>query len=201
MSRRAILGALLGGGALWWWALKGQRSPIIRDAEGNVYLRTAGGNVVGVTQDEAGRILLVAPNGDLYYDTGDVRTGVYIVDRDGEMYNAFIDGEGNPQKVRVGNVADLKEVEIDAFGGVPIDEMKTRVGKVGGRKLTVFEEPSDVYMPPDALPNITEDGNILPPSVLEEGAMVGKLKKQSWWPFGGPKLEDQEMEPFKRGIE
>lgn len=50
-----------------------------RDAAGRPYLRTKGGAKVSLLQDQLGNIFMVDPAGNLYYDTGDKRLGVYLV--------------------------------------------------------------------------------------------------------------------------
>lgn len=44
-----------------------------------VFTKTKGGNTVGASVDEEGRIFLFDRAGNLYYDTGDRRLGFYIV--------------------------------------------------------------------------------------------------------------------------
>ena len=43
------------------------------------YIKTAGGNTVGVRMDQEGRLYMFDRAGNLYYDTGDKRLGFYIV--------------------------------------------------------------------------------------------------------------------------
>ena len=43
------------------------------------YVKTAGGNTVGVKMDAEGRLYMFDRAGNLYYDTGDPRLGFYIV--------------------------------------------------------------------------------------------------------------------------
>jgi hypothetical protein len=45
---------------------------------GVALLRTAGGNLVAATRDEAGNIFMYDKNGNIYYDTG-AEQGIYIV--------------------------------------------------------------------------------------------------------------------------
>lgn len=45
-------------------------------------------------QDSAGRVFMFDKAGNIYYDTEDARTGMYIVDTEGRMYNKFVDKQG-----------------------------------------------------------------------------------------------------------
>ena len=46
------------------------------------------------------------------------------VDQQGTMLNIFVDGEGQPQYVPVGNIGDLGSVDAAALGGVPIGDLE-----------------------------------------------------------------------------
>ena len=54
--------------------------PKVSTGRGGVsYVKTAGGNTVGVRMDQQGRLYMFDRAGNLYYDTGDQRLGFYIV--------------------------------------------------------------------------------------------------------------------------
>ena len=57
----------------------GQMPEVYRDQNGRPYLRTRGGAKVQVLQDQAGNLFMVDPAGNLYYDSGDKRIGMYLV--------------------------------------------------------------------------------------------------------------------------
>lgn len=57
----------------------GEDPPIYTTESGLTVAKTAGGNPVAAFSDEAGNIFLIDPNGNLYYDTGDPKLGVYFV--------------------------------------------------------------------------------------------------------------------------
>lgn len=59
--------------------LAGQMPKVYRGKNGATYLKTKGGNTVGASMDEAGRVFFYDRAGNLYYDTGDKRLGFYIV--------------------------------------------------------------------------------------------------------------------------
>ena len=40
------------------------------------------------------------------------------------MLNIFVDGEGQPQYVPVGNISDLGSIDATALGGVPIEDLE-----------------------------------------------------------------------------
>jgi hypothetical protein len=46
------------------------------------------------------------------------------VDQEGTMLNIFVDGEGQPQYVPVGNISELGSVDAAALGGVPIGDLE-----------------------------------------------------------------------------
>jgi hypothetical protein len=48
-------------------------------AEDFVYYKTPGGHWLGVGEDKRGRHFMVDEVGDLYYDTGSQKTGIYVV--------------------------------------------------------------------------------------------------------------------------
>lgn len=49
------------------------------------------------------------------------------VDSKGTMLNIYIDGDGNPQYVPVGNITDLRSVDVSSIGGVPIADLEKKV--------------------------------------------------------------------------
>ena len=52
---------------------------VYRDANGHPYFRTKGGAQVSIMEDELGNIFMKDPGGNIYYDTGDQKLGVYLV--------------------------------------------------------------------------------------------------------------------------
>ena len=59
---------------------------------------------------------------------------VLQVDTRGEMYNEFVDMDGEVQRVAVGNISDLATVQVEEIGGVPISELQRSIkGLRGGR--------------------------------------------------------------------
>ncbi|KAK9820037.1 hypothetical protein WJX72_005356 [[Myrmecia] bisecta] len=199
-SRRALLAIMLGGAALWWNYLNNQMPKVYTDELGIRYLKTAGGNTVAVSQDAMGRISMVDAAGNLYYDTGDKRLGVYIVDTENNMYNLFIDGDGREQRVLVGNLSELQTFDVNRIGGIPVDDIKVaaegRDNMRNGGRLTAFPDATPVPLPPNAPANVTKDGEIGPPAVLEEGALLLD-EKRSLWPFG---QKNDGGGPYKRGM-
>ena len=57
----------------------GQMPRVYRGKRGVSYVKTAGGNTVGVKMDAEGRLYMFDRAGNLYYDTGDPRLGFCIV--------------------------------------------------------------------------------------------------------------------------
>lgn len=80
------------------------------------------------------------------------------------MYNLFIDRDGEPNQVKVGNIADLTSVNVKDIGGIPTQSLAAAVGErdtaMAGGKMMVFpdfprkdatpEELEKYMMPPDA---------------------------------------------------
>ena len=50
-----------------------------KDEYGIEYVTTKGGNQVAVGEDSRGRTFFIDKGGNLYYDTGDVNIGAYLV--------------------------------------------------------------------------------------------------------------------------
>ena len=86
------------------------------------------------------------------------------VDLQGDMYNLFMDRDGEPNQVRVGNVADLASINVKDIGGIPTQSLAEAVGArdagMSGGKMMVFpdfprknatpDELQKYLMPPDA---------------------------------------------------
>ncbi|KAK9835698.1 hypothetical protein WJX74_006156 [Apatococcus lobatus] len=210
-SRRTLLAILLGGGFLWWYFINRQIPPIYRDKEGYNYVKTKAGNFAMVNYDGSGRMYMIDEAGTLYYDTGEPSLGMYIVSLNGDMYNLFIDKDGEPNQVKVGNVADLASINVKDIGGIPTQSLAAAVGErdsgMAGGKMMVFpdfprqdaspEELRKYLMPPDAPAYPSQDG-ARPPPILEEGEFQLERKRRLW-PFGGSGKDTGG--DFKRGIE
>lgn len=50
-----------------------------RGEDGLTYVKTAGGNKAAVGRDELGRDYFVDAAGNIYYDTGDPKFGMFVV--------------------------------------------------------------------------------------------------------------------------
>ncbi|PRW56651.1 expressed protein isoform A [Chlorella sorokiniana] len=173
MSRRGLFLTVFGGTAAYWFALNGGSPVSTVDPRKNVaLLKTKGGNTIAATQDAQGRVFMWDRAGNIYYDTEDPRTGVYIVDTAGDMTNMFVDKDGEVQRVPVGNIADLRTIEVSEIGGVPISELQKSIkGLRGGRVTGFVTQPSSVsdLMPPNAPVEISRDGKVVKfPPFLED---------------------------------
>lgn len=189
---------------------KSQEPQFYRDKAGIRYLKTDKGNPVAVTTDDRGNIMMVDPAGNLYYDTGSPQLGIYMVTMNGDMYNLYIDTEGEQQKALVGNVKDLRSIKVKDIGGIPIEKLqahyeiqRNRAGKKDNGfpdRFMGFPEESRVPLPPGTV-KVFEDGKgkirLQGPEVLDEGA-IQLEEKRNLWPF-------TQIEPgggdFHRGIE
>ncbi|KAK9868064.1 hypothetical protein WJX84_000029 [Apatococcus fuscideae] len=210
-SRRTLLAILLGGGFLWWYFINRQIPSIYRDPDGLNYVKTKAGNWAMVNYDGSGRMYMIDEAGTLYYDTGEPAMGIYIVDLQGDMYNLFMDRDGEPNQVRVGNVADLASINVKDIGGIPTQSLAEAVGArdagMSGGKMMVFpdfprknatpDELQKYLMPPDAPAFPSKDG-ARPPPILEEGE-IQLQRKRRLWPFGGDSKGSGGE--FQRGVE
>lgn len=159
------------------------------------FTQTSGGAELAVSADEHGNFYWVDAHYNFWYDTGDPRLGVYVVDPNGVTLNIYIDGDGEPQYIPIGNIDDIRTVDIDEIGGVPIKAMRDAVTDT--KRLYVFPGKDGVSLPDNAPAEIRPDGTVMPPRMLEEGGMLFEEKEEkSWWPFGGDKARD--TDPFKR---
>ena len=79
----------------------------------------------------------------------------------GDMYNLYIDTEGEQQRALVGNIKDLRSVKVKDIGGIPIERLqahyeiqRNRAGKKDSGfpdHFMGFPEASDVPLPPDTV--------------------------------------------------
>jgi hypothetical protein len=182
--RGALLAIMFGGAALVSSVVRRDDPSVVTTKEGVTVATTPSGNPVAVYTDDNGNIFLIDPNGNLYYDTGDPQLGFYFVDQQGTMLNIFVDGEGQPQYVPVGNISDLGSVDAAALGGVPIGDLE-KAHEKQVKRLWVFPSEDGVALPDNAPAVVAKDGTVQPPPVLEEGALLLQEQKR-WWPFGNP---------------
>lgn len=157
------------------------------------FTQTAGGAELAVFSDELGNLFWVDAHFNFWYDTGDPRLGVYVVDPNGVTLNIYVDGAGEPQYVPIGNLDDIREVDINEIGGVPIQAMQKAAAKT--QRLYVFPGKDGISLPDSAPAEIGADGTIRPPRMLEEGGIITEEKPRSPWPFGNG-IPDED--PFKR---
>lgn len=76
----------------------------------------------------------------------------------GEMYNFYLDTEGEKQTSLVGNINDLRSIKVKEIGGVPIEKLQAhyeiqrdRAGKMDGGfpdHVVGFPQKSSVPLPP-----------------------------------------------------
>ncbi len=73
-----------------------------------------------------------------------VRIGCAQVALNGDMYNLFLDRDGEPNQIKVGNVQDLSTVNVKDIGGIPAQSLAAAVGErnkgMAGGKMMVFPD-------------------------------------------------------------
>lgn len=183
-KRRDVVITLLAGGAAYWLLLN--KVLITMDTkpprdipfaimgaqdlgpDDFVYYKTPGGHWVAVSEDSEGRHFMIDEAGDLYYDTGDPEMGIYVMDRQGDLYNFYKGPDGQRQITPVGNIADLREMQVDSIGGLQLDRPVKVVG---------FGDAREVPLPPNA-GFVDEEGKYQAPGELLEGFME---EQKPWW--------------------
>lgn len=116
------------------------------------YLKTRGGHWVAAAQDQEGRIFMVDEIGDLYYDTGDSSTGMYVMDTQGNLFNFYLDEDKQRKITPVGNVTQLKRFQMSEVANMKFDRPVN---------VVAFDDGSLAIEPPEG-PN----GEIYAPSEL-----------------------------------
>eukprot|EP00884_Botryococcus_braunii_P007470 jgi/Botrbrau1/16724/Bobra.0276s0004.1 len=165
-------------------------------------VKTKGGNLLRVSQDEKGRLFFVDMQGNLYYDSGIKEIGFYFVGRDNEVFNFGIGPSGESVRTYVGNMADLVTARVDDVGGIPVTELSQafRQGKGKAVDLTMFYDPSVNYELPENAPVFKrKDGSLQGPPELDEGAMMFE-KLTTWLPFSDNSSDNDVFKsPYRRG--
>ncbi|KAK9842037.1 hypothetical protein WJX81_005422 [Elliptochloris bilobata] len=186
--RAVLLGLLLGGSSLWWKYINSQMPEMYRDKAGVHYMVTRGGNKVAVTVDKQGRAYFVDKAGDLYYDSGNQKIGFYVVDTQDQIFNVYLGSDGEPRRVKVGDLRDLGTVRVTDLGGIPVSNLQSASRARRRSAITAFPDPDagGVVLPPNTPFTQGPDGKVAPPRMLEEGGVVLQ-EKRGWWPFGKPK--------------
>ena len=72
------------------------------------------------------------------------RVSCHQVALNGDMYNLFIDRDGEPNQIKVGNIQDLSTVPVKDIGGIPAESLAAAVGErdagMSGGKMMVFPD-------------------------------------------------------------
>ena len=192
----------LTAGGLWWAALFGHDPVNLGVSEdGFAFATTAAGNTVLVSRDDAGRFIFVDRAGDLFYEAGTAADGFYIVTPQNDIYNAFVDEDGQVKRVSVGRLEDIVTVQADAIGGIPVERLRQLTGDRDAGTLTALytgardeADPAAVLLPPNAPVELDADGVETGPVALEESMI---LLEQKTGLFGG-KLEADPSDPLDR---
>lgn len=208
LTWQGILAIIAVGTVAWYTWIQGQLPTVYRDPYGIHYVKTAGGRPLAVGQDGLGNVFMYDEAGNLYYDMSDPRLGWYIVRPNGDIINAFQGENEDVQRVLLGNIKDMRAVNAERLGGVPIERLQAGLEqqkRIAGapdsnrqfrRKVMGFSDNRAVPLPPNAPAQITKDGKVLPPPVLEEGR-IDLERKDSWNPFEAPPTK---IEKLERGL-
>lgn len=123
-----------------------------------VYAKTPGGNWIAAAQDPNGRLFMIDEIGDLYYDSGDPKVGVYALDTSGNLFNIYQDVDGARRTTPVGNIQDLKRFKISEIKGIKLDRDVTVVAFQDGRTLEL-----------PAGSSLFDGQEMIPPAQIVEG--------------------------------
>ncbi|GBF97608.1 hypothetical protein Rsub_10744 [Raphidocelis subcapitata] len=212
-SRRNMFLSVLGGSAALLFYNKKVLPPVeIRDPpkdfpfqlagytdvapEEFVYARTPGGNWIASATDPQGRLFMIDEIGDLYYDSGDPRIGLYALDTDGNLFNIYRDVDGVRRTTPVGNIADLTRFKISEIKGIKLDNEVTVVAFKDGRTL---ELPAG---------SATNNGELIaPPNEIIEGMKVPRdnpfeklLSPRRSYPYDRPEVDFADPRPYEQQL-
>ncbi|KAK9800854.1 hypothetical protein WJX73_000228 [Symbiochloris irregularis] len=159
----------------WWKYYQSLMPEIRKDEYGISYVTTKAGNQVAVAEDPSGRTFFIDQAGNLYYDTGDKDIGAYVVDKDQHVFNVWIDKQEQPQRKYVGDLSDMRTMDVRSLAGIPVRELQRESrGRFDG-KFTVFDSDRKARpLPPNAPVLKDEDGTVEGPPMLEEGLIQTK---------------------------
>lgn len=137
--------------------------------------------------------------GDLYYDSGDPKIGIYALDTDGNLFNIYSDVDGARRTTPLGNVSDLERFKISEIGGVKLDRDVTVVAFKDGRTLE---------LPPGAA-TLSESGEMVPPSRIVEGIQTPPPDNPferlfnggpRGFPYDRPEVDFADPRPYERQL-
>lgn len=84
------------------------------------------------------------------------------VDRNEGVYNIWIDPQDQPQQKYVGQLSDLRAMDIRSFAGIPVRELQREFnGRFGGH-LTFFNSPDEGRQLPPNAPVLKDKVCLLP---------------------------------------
>ncbi|KAI8466813.1 MAG: hypothetical protein J3K34DRAFT_524222 [Monoraphidium minutum] len=161
-----------------------------------VYARTPGGNWIAAAQDPDGRLFMIDEIGDLYYDSGDPKIGIYALDTEGNLFNIYQDVDGARRTTPLGNVQDLTRFKISEIRGIKLDRDVTVVAFKDGRTLE---------LPPGAG---TFDGSqMIPPAEIVEGLEAPRpnpferlMRPRGDFPYDRPEVDFSDPRPYEQQL-
>lgn len=139
--------------------------------------------------------LMLDAYGNIYYDPNDRSQGLYIVDVEGNLVNAYVSSKtpGRVELERIGNIKDIKEIPIAGIADISMD--------TDGTVMWAFTDSEEkLKINPLALVQGDQDGNLVAgfPGQVDEGVIevvkqkkgiFGMFRKESD-DFGGPLRPD-----------
>lgn len=163
-----------------------------------VYAKTPGGNWIAAAQDPEGRLFMIDEIGDLYYDSGDPRVGIYALDTQGNLFNIYQDVDGTRRTTPVGNVQDLARFKISEIRDIKLDRDVTVVAFKDGRTLEL----------PAGAGTMVGD-QLVPPAELIEGMeapranpferLLGSRSSREF-PYDRPEVDFADPRPYERQL-
>ncbi|MEW5301019.1 MAG: hypothetical protein WDW38_009412 [Sanguina aurantia] len=125
-----------------------------------VYFKTPAGSWVAAAEDKQGRFFMIDQAGDLYFDTGDPQVGMYAMDTQGNLFNFYVDTDGQQKITPVGSVNDLQKFKISEIAGMKLDR---------DVNVVAFQDNRPSLLPPGSTYIDAETGQEMGPDTLVEG--------------------------------
>lgn len=157
-------------------------------AEEFVFAKTREGHWLATAADPQGRLYMIDELGDLFYDSGDPKLGMFAVDTRGDVYNFYQDVGGERKITPLGNVKDLRKFKVSEIAGQKLADPV---------EITAFADRNANRIPlPPGSERMGRGGVVRGPDELVEGAEVPR--DNPWERLLGRGLEGERRYLFDR---